>query len=136
MSAPQQPVIRGTAYSVNFDGAIVPTSGYIPQDGWQVVNAYNGKFQIEDLAGNVINYTFAGKTKIVRGTLYIATGGATAAAALKPGDTISLTPVVAGEVTGSAIIAVLTDAPSFTGNREFCVLSIVAEKEESMTYTV
>lgn len=134
MATPEQPVQRGTVYAVNFNGGQAPTTtGYIPDDGWKQTNAFALKGKVEDLAGNPINRTFAGKEVVFEGTLFVPAG--TAPAALKPGDTFSMTPVVNGEVTGVAVIYCIRTV-SLTGNRLHDKLSLTVVKEGSMTYTV
>ena len=135
MAAPTQPVQRGTVYSVNFSGSHVPSqsAGYMAKDGWKRTRLFAMKSEVEDYAGNVINRTGAGKAVRLSGTLYVPAG--TVPASLKPGDTISLQPVVAGEVTGTALICCVESAP-IVGNRGYSELQISLIKEDSMTYTV
>lgn len=134
MAAPTQPVQLGTSFMVNFSGANVPTTaGYMAKDGWKQTRIFASKAQVEDYAGNVVNRTGGGAAVKHSGTLYVPAG--TAPASLKPGDTISLTPVVNGEGTGSAIIVCIESAP-ITGNRGMNELQISTIKEASMTYTV
>ena len=135
MAAPTQPVQRGSVFAVNFSGAEVPsqTGGYMAKDGWKQVRLFAIKAQVEDYAGNVINRTGAGKAVRYTGTLQVPAG--TVPQGLKPGDTISLQPIVNGEVTGTALIACIESAP-VTGNRGHSELQISVIKEDSMTYTV
>lgn len=135
MAAPTQPVQLGTQFAVNFFGTHVPsqTVGYVAKDGWKQTRLFANKSQVEDYAGNVINRTGAGAAVRFSGTLYVPAG--TVPASLKPGDTISLQPIVNGEVTGTALIACIESAP-ITGNRDKSELQISLIKESSMTYTV
>ena len=134
MAAPTQPVQLGTTYAVNFSGAHVPTTtGYMAKDGWKRTNLYAKKAQVEDLAGNVVNRTGSGAATRYSGTLFCVAGSTPQG--LKPGDTISLTPVVNGEVTGTALICCIESAP-LTGNREHDELNLSCIKEASMTYTL
>ena len=135
MSAPTQPVQLGTTFCVNFLGAHVPlqSAGYMAKDGWKQTRIFAAKAQVEDYAGNVINRTGSGAAVRYSGTLYVPPG--TVPASLKPGDTISLTPIVAGEVTGTAVVCCIESAP-ITGNRGESELQISCIKEASMTYTV
>lgn len=135
MSAPTQPVQLGTVFMVNFSGAEVPsqTGGYIAKDGWKQTRLFANKAEVEDYAGNVINRTGSGAAVRYSGTLHVPAG--TVPASLKPGDTISLQPVVNGEVTGVALIACIESAP-ISGNRGQSELQISVIKEGSMTYTV
>lgn len=134
MDAPTQPVQLGTLFAVNFSGALVPTtSGYISKDGWKQTRLYGMKAQVEDYAGNVINRSGAGLAVRYSGTLHVPAG--TVPQGLKPGDTISLTPIVNGEVTGTAVIACIESA-ALSGNRLQNELQISVIKEDSMTYTV
>ena len=135
MAAPTAPVQRGTGFSVNFSGAKVPsqTVGYVAQDGWKQTRIFAQKSQIEDYAGNVINRTGSGAAVKYFGVLHVPAG--TVPASLKPGDTVSLQPIVSGEVTGTAWIGCVESAP-ITGNRSYSELNISFIKEASMTYTV
>lgn len=135
MAAPTQPVQLGTVFAVNFSGAEVPSqsAGYIAKDGWKQTRLFAIKAQVEDYAGNVINRTGAGKAVRYSGVLHVPAG--TVPASLKPGDTISLQPVVNGEVTGATLVACIESAP-ITGNRGQSELNISVIKEDSMTYTV
>jgi hypothetical protein len=134
MAAPTQPVQLGTSFMVNFSGGTVPsqTAGYIAKDGWKQTRLFAAKAQVEDYAGNVINRTGSGAAVRYSGTLHVPAG--TVPASLKPGDTISLQPIVNGEVTGTAIIACVESAP-IAGNRQESELQISLIKEASMTYT-
>ena len=135
MSAPTQPVQLGSVFAVNFSGAEVPSQsgGYMSKDGWKQVRTFGMKAQVEDYAGNVINRTAAGAAVKYSGTLHVPAG--TVPASLKPGDTISLQPIVNGEVTGTALIACI-ESVSDSGNRLENELQISVIKEASMTYTV
>jgi len=135
MAAPTQPVQLGTDFMVNFSGTYVPsqTAGYIAKDGWKQTRLFGLKSVVEDYAGNAINRTGAGVAVRYSGTLHVPAG--TVPASLKPGDTISLQPIVNGEVTGVAVIACVESAP-ITGNRLQSELNISVIKEASMTYTV
>lgn len=134
MSAPTQPVQLGTSFMVNFSGGTVPTTaGYMAKDGWKQTRLYAMKSQVEDYAGNVLNRTGAGAAVRYSGTLYVPAGSTPAT--LKPGDTISLTPIVNGEVTGSAVIGCIETAP-IVGNRDKSELTISVVIEGSMTYTI
>jgi hypothetical protein len=134
MAAPSQPVQIGTPYAVNFSGGYAPTTvAYMPEDGWKRTNAFALKGTVEDLAGNPVNRTFAGKEVTYEGTLFCPAG--TAPAALKPGDVFSMTPIVSGEVTGTAVIYCIRSV-SLTGNRLHDKLSLTVVKEASMTYTL
>ena len=140
MAAPTQPVQLGTQFMVNFSGAKVPTTvasagvpGYIAKDGWKQTRLFAAKAQVEDYAGNVINRTGAGKAVRYQGVLYVPAG--TVPQGLKPGDTISLTPIVNGEVTGTALVCCIESAP-LAGNRGQNELTISTIVETSMTYTV
>ena len=133
MSAPEAPVQLGTPYVVNFNGAYAPTTtGYMPEDGWKRTNASALKATVEDLAGNPVNRTFAGAEEVFEGTLFVPAGSAPAA--LKPGDTIGLKPVVAGEVIGTEVVYCIRTV-SLTGNRLHDKLNLTVVKEASMTYT-
>jgi hypothetical protein len=134
MAQPSQPVQIGTEYAVNFSGGHAPTTtGYMPEDGWTRTNAFALKGTVEDLAGNPVNRTFGGKEVIFEGTLFVPAG--TAPSALKPGDTFSLTPIVLGEVTGTAVIYCIRSV-TLTGNRLHDKLQLTVVKENSMTYTL
>lgn len=132
--ASEAPVQRGTVYTVTFDNGYAPTTtGYMPEDGWKRTNAYGLRAVVEDMGGNPVNRTFAGAEIVYEGTLYVPAGSAPAA--LKPGDTISLSPVVAGDVTGTPVIYCIRTV-SLTGNRLHDKLNLTVVKEASMTYTV
>jgi hypothetical protein len=133
MAAPSQPVQLGTSYTVNFGGGYAPTTGYMPDDGWKRTASFALKGKVEDLAGNPINRTFGGKEIVYSGTLFVPAG--TGPQGLKPGDTFSMTPVVNGEITGTAVIYCVRSA-SITGNRLHTKLNLTVVKENSMTYTV
>ncbi|MFA6063958.1 MAG: hypothetical protein WC736_15325 [Gallionella sp.] len=135
MAAPTQPVQLGTQFMVNFSGAKVPsqTAGYVAKDGWKKTELFANKAQVEDYAGNVINRSGAGAAIRYSGTLHVPAG--TVPTSLKPGDEISLQPVVNGEVTGTAFIACIESAPA-SGNRLETEIQISMIKEASMTYTV
>jgi hypothetical protein len=134
MAAPTQPVQIGTAYAVNFASAHVPTTaGYMAKDGWKRTNMYAKKSKVEDYAGNTVNRTGAGKAVMLSGTLFCIAGSTPEG--LKPGDSFSMTPVVAGEVTGVAVIYSIVTV-SKAGNREHDELNLTVIKEDSMTYTI
>ena len=140
MSAPTQPVQLGTQFMVNFSGAKVPTNvasagvaGYIAKDGWRQTRLFALKAQVKDYAGNVINRTGGGRAVRYAGVLQVPAG--TVPQSLKPGDCISLTPIVNGEVTGAALVACIESAP-LTGNRLHSEMTISTIVEASMTYTV
>jgi hypothetical protein len=133
MAAPTQPVQLGDSFAVNFNGAMSPTTtGYLPKDGWKKTPFYELEGKVEDLAGNPINRSVAGAGIRFSGSLFVPAGDAPAD--LKPGDTISLTPVVNGEVTGTAVVYSI-EAVKIVGNRLHTELQLTVVKEASITYT-
>lgn len=133
MAAPTQPVQLGTTFAVNFSGGYVPaqTAGYMAKDGWKQTRLFGMKAQVEDYAGNVINRTGAGAAVRYAGTLHVPAGDVPQG--LKPGDSISLQPIVNGEVTGTAVICNI-ESVALSGNRMESELQVSFIKEASMTY--
>ena len=137
---PTQATQLGTQFMVNFSGATVPTSvasagvpGYIAKDGWKQTRLFAAKAQVRDYAGNNVNRSGGGRAVRYAGTLHVPPG--TVPQGLGPGKTISLTPVVNGAVSGTAIVACIESSP-LTGNRMYSEMLISTIVEASMTYTV
>ena len=119
----------GTSFMVQFSGSAVPsTAGYVPRDGWKQTVLFAAKNQVEDIGGNVVNRTGAGKATRWQGTLYMPQGSVPST--IKPGDSLLLTAVDSG--TGGTFCV---ESAPIIGNRGLVEMNISLIKEDSMTYS-
>lgn len=128
------PVQKGSAYVVAFAGSKIPASGYVPQDGAQLINDYRHKVVNRDIAGNVRSRMFGGAYQRATLTLNMDTSSATAIA-LKAGDTVSVAQVTEAGGIGAGVDWIIEEDPVFVGNRENNTIQLTLVKPASMTFS-
>lgn len=123
------PKQTGTEVKVGFQG--LDLSGYLPEDGFQIVKKYGEMEEITDKNG-------AARTKI-RTNPYTEWSGSLIVDAgsdilFTEGDTITITPATDAGTAGTPVVAEIIDA-AVVLNRKSIKLNITLRKEDSMTYT-
>ena len=126
------PVQKGVAYAVAFEGVFIPAV-LIPNDGSQSENDYRHKAEVRDIAGNVMNKTYAGPFSRARGTLKVPTAQASLVLGLKPLDTISMAKVASDGTLGAGANWMVEEDPTITFNREYVEIEVVAISEAGIT---
>jgi len=124
------PKQTGTEVEVGFQGFTM--TGYLPEDGFQIVRNYSEMEEIFDINGAV-------RTKI-RVNPFTEWSGSLVVDAGKnflftEGDTISITPATNAGTAGTAVIAEIQNGSAVQLNRKSIRLNITLRKEDSMTYT-
>ena len=125
-SVPQQ---AGTEVSVGFEGT--SWTGYIPEDGFQAVQAFAEMEELFDTNGATRTKVRVNPYSEWTGDVVIDSGSNTI---LTEGDTISIT-VPTANGTGSALIAEVQNGTITQLNRKSIKLSVTLRKEDSLTYT-
>jgi len=125
-SVPKQ---AGTEVSVGFEG--MTWSGYIPEDGFQAIQAFQEMEELYDTNGATRTKIRTNPYSEWTGDVVIDAGSNTI---LTEGDTISITVPNAGG-TGTALIAEVQGGTQTQLNRKSIKLSVTLRKEDSMTYT-
>ena len=124
------PLQSGTEVEVGFQGMAV--SGYLPEDGFNVVKAYSETEELFDTNG-------ATRTKIRTnpftewsGELVVDSGSNWE---IGEGDTLTITPPDNAGTGGTPVIAEVQSGTQIALNRKSIRLQITLRKEDSMTYT-
>lgn len=120
----------GVEVEVGFQGMVL--TGYLPEDGFQVVRNYSETEEIFDLNGATRTKVRVNPFTEWNGSLVVDAGSDFL---FTEGDTLTITPPTNAGTAGTPVVAEIQNGSAVQLNRKSIRLNITLRKEDSMTYT-